>query len=717
MAKLGAAVDFNPFEQAGQQAGMSAEESGIPSLPQPDKNTPDITSAKTGFGDSLSNFLSVMSTTDPHALRDMVVKNIDGAQSGTDKNGNPYVVIGGKPYYTNQPGISGTDVAGFVGDLAKFIPAGKVASWFSNPLVRAGVAGTATALTSAVSQVAAQSRGSQQPFDGGQVALEGVFGAAGQGVGDLLVNFIKSSRPVMTATGEYTPEFQQAISQLGIDISSLGAAGQKVIFDAYQSLGAKFGRDAKAVIASANTADSPIRLTAGQASGDVRQMAREEAMRNGARGSLAQKIIGRFDERQADDISRNAEIVQGKFTPRNLPPLENQNEAGSLVYDQLRNKAGQMRQAGDDAYNAVNMQDLRVFTDATNGLKDRVRSQFVNTERILDPKLTPAAHQAAQDIFKIVPDGGAASVKDISLKQLETVRRRLATYEQAARSDADTAAVKIIRNELDGWIDEAIDNGLIRGDVAELAKLKEARSLWAKYKQSFSSNPKAVDADATRVIEKIVSRDLQPNEVMNYLYGSADIGNAAVAQRVASRLKKTYGANSEEFKRFQEAAYIRIIQDTQGNLRSPQKVVNTIDELIMGKGSGLTRELFNSDQINAIRKMRVDLARTIVPAEAKNPSKTGYEIARLLEDGMQKLGIGAAAYNASTGRFGAATVAGLLGSVKQGRNAAQAFAATRQAASVSPPGYPSAFTGAFAASAEPLQNSFFIGSGKNAGMR
>ncbi len=701
MAKIGAPVDFDPFEGVAPQGAMSATDAGIAPLPQPNEKTPDITSAPTGVGDSFSNFLSVMSTTDPKALQDMVVRNIDGAQAGTDKDGNPFVVLNGKPYYTNQPGMSGTDVAGFVGDLAKFFPAGKAASMFTNPLVRMGVAGVGTALTSAGSQVAAKARGSQQDFDGGQVALEGLFGTAGQGIGDLLVGFMKASRPIMDAAGNYTPDFRQAVAQLGIDISSLGTAGQKVIFDAYQSLGKQFGKDARQIVSAANTADSPIRLTAGQAAGDVRMMAKEEAMRNGARGAIAQRILGRFDNQQADDIARNADFIQGEFTPTGFPSLLNQNEAGGLLYEQLRSKAGQMKQAGKAAYEAVDPQALRVMDDAFGGLEQRVRSQFVNSDRVLDPQLTPSAYKAAQEVMNLAPKAGKANITDLSIKQLESTRKKLNSYWSAAQNPADRDAIRVIQNEFDSWLDDAVTDGLIRGDQSQLGKLKEARELWSRYKKAFKADPKAADADAQKVIEKITTKDLQPHEVMNYLYGSSEIGNSAVSQRVAARLKKTYGAESEEFKRLQEAAYLRIVKDTQGNLRSPQKVVNTIDELVMGKGSGLTRELFTAEQINAIRKMRVDLARTIVPAEAKNPSKTGYEIARLLEDGMEKLGLASTVANAATGRFGAASVTGLLGLAKQGKQAASAFKATRQASSVAPPPYPSAFTSAFAASAEP----------------
>ena len=91
--KFGKPLDYNPFESQPPltSQAMSAEQAGIAPLPEPVASTPDITSAPTGFGDSFRNFLAVMSTTDPQGLQDIIVRNIEGAQPGTDKSGNPFV--------------------------------------------------------------------------------------------------------------------------------------------------------------------------------------------------------------------------------------------------------------------------------------------------------------------------------------------------------------------------------------------------------------------------------------------------------------------------------------------------------------------------------------------------------------------------------------------------------------------------------------------------
>jgi len=668
-------VDYDPFGNVdvNPAAPVSSQGLGLPEFPMPNKRTPEIVSAPLGFTESFMPFLGVMSTTDPKALQDIMVKNIPGSQPGIDQEGNPFLIVDNKPYYLNKPGLSGTDVVGFIGDLFKFFPAGKLAQLGLTTGGRAAIAGTATGAIGASSQLASQALGSTQPFNVAQVGLESAFGAGGQVVGDVLSAYLRNRRPIMDATGNISGEFRAALNAAGINLADFGAKGQQSIAEAYQQLGGKFAREAKSVTAGANIADVNFPLTIGQSTGDIAQLAEEEAMRNAARGSFAQKILARFDEKQKIEVLKDLESKQKGFAVSQITTAPE--EVGGRLYELIRNKQQELKSGYKTAYEAVDPTALRFLNGAVDPLESRVRGAL--KDRVLDPTLTPASKSAISEIQTIIPKTGRANVTDISLKTIETTRKKLNEFYKAGANDTDRGNVSAIIKEFDNWLDDSISDGLIRGDINQLGKLKEARKLYAEYSTQFPKGnvSKLADADAAKVIRTIVEKDLQPSEVMNLLYGKAAIGEAQSSVRTIQRLKKMFGKDSDDFKTFQEAAFVRLTRDSQGNMLPASKIVKTIDELVMGKGSALTRDLFNAEQINTIRKLRADLNKLVVPIEAQNPSRSGYEGARAVISVLNKLGFTGAAGNlasgdiASAGAMGAASLASQVKPVIAARRA------------------------------------------------
>jgi len=668
-------VDYDPFGNldVNPAAPVSSQGLGLPEFPMPNKRTPEIVSAPLGFTESFMPFLGVMSTTDPKALQDIMVKNIPGSQPGIDQEGNPFLIVDNKPYYLNKPGLSGTDVVGFVGDLFKFLPAGKLAQLGLTTGGRAAIAGTATGVIGSSSQLASQALGSTQPFNVAQVGLESAFGAGGQVVGDVLSAYLRNRRPIMDATGNISGEFRAALNAAGINLADFGAKGQQSIAEAYQQLGGKFAREAKSVTAGANIADVNFPLTIGQSTGNIAQLAEEEAMRNAARGSFAQKILARFDEKQKIEVLKDLESKQKGFAVSQITTAPE--EVGGRLYELIRNKQQELKSGYKTAYEAVDPTALRFLNEAVDPLESRVRGAL--KDRVLDPTLTPASKSAISEIQTIIPKTGRANVTDISLKTIETTRKKLNEFYKAGANDTDRGNVSAIIKEFDNWLDDSISDGLIRGDINQLGKLKEARKLYAEYSTQFPKGnvSKLADADAAKVIRTIVEKDLQPSEVMNLLYGKAAIGEAQSSVRTIQRLKKMFGKDSDDFKTFQEAAFVRLTRDSQGNMLPASKIVKTIDELVMGKGSALTRDLFNAEQINTIRKLRADLNKLVVPIEAQNPSRSGYEGARAVISVLNKLGFTGAAGNlasgdiASAGAMGAASLASQVKPVIAARRA------------------------------------------------
>jgi len=668
-------VEGNPFEEVAKPSTqvMTNEDLGIPKLPVPTSETPEYLGAKVSLPESFKMFLGTMATTEPRALQDIILKSVEGSQGGEDEKGNPYVVIGGKPFYTNKEGLSPVDAVGFTGDIIQFLPVAKMASIAKGIASRMGIAGATSGVISAGKETGAQMLGSQQDFDTLKVGLDTAFGAGGQVVGDALTGYIRARKPVFNSAGEVSSQFKDILKQSGINFDEFGEKGKEAIVNAYKNLGAKFAQEADRVTSVASAADTGrIPLTLGQSTGEVRQIANEEAMRNAGRGTLAQKIMQRFDLAQKKAIEEEAGVVGQAIAPdaRSV----NQTEAGGTIYEMLRGKQQQMKAGVTKAYDATDLRALNIPVSAVDEMPLRVQKVIQEQNLVLDPTLTPSAAKAFDEVKNAVPKMAGVNVTDINLKSLESTRKKLNSFYGAAANDTDRTVIQTIRNEFDNWLDDTITKGLASGDPEQITKLKDARGVAKDYYSKFKVDPKSADVDAQKIIEKITSKDLTPVETMNYLFGTSKIGENQVAVRVAKKFKDIFGENSDQFNEFRQAAYMRLVQDSQGNLKPASKIVKEVDELIMGKGSQLTNEIFTPEQVKSLREFRTALAKTVTPSEAMNPSKTGYEIARLGEDLIKGLGIMTmAGGDVATG----AGLTAATGLVKPLRGATSAYQATR----------------------------------------
>jgi hypothetical protein len=561
------AVQGNPFEDQEKKvpSPSSNVDLGLPQLPVPTAQTPEITSAMVGPMESFKMFLGTLSTTDPRALQDIVLKSVEGSQGGEDAQGNPYVVIGGKPFYTNKTGLSPVDAIGFGGDLLAFLPVGKFASMAKNVATRLGIASLASGAISTGKEIGAQLLGSEQQIDTTKIALDAAFGGGGQLVGDALTTFIRNRKPVLNASGNISTQFADELKKAGININDFGSKGQEVLISAYKNLGSSFAKEAERVTGAARSAEAGgIPLTTGQATGDVRQIAREEAMRQGARGGIAQKIMQKFEEGQKAAVGQRATAIGEEIAPAST--VATQTEAGGMLFETLRAKQKELKGAVSKAYNETDLRTLAIPTETTSTLTSKISDVIKEGDFILNKELTPAASNAYNSLVNIIPKIDKANVSQINLKSLESTRRTLGQYYKAAANDADRNAVTMLTKQFDDWLDDTITKGLASGDLDQLNKLKDARALSRDYFSKFKIDPKAADVDAQKVIDKIVSKDLTPVETMNYLFGAAKLGDNQTAVRTAKKFKEIFGEKSPEFDEFRRAAYLRLVQDTQGNI-------------------------------------------------------------------------------------------------------------------------------------------------------
>jgi len=590
---------------------------------------------------------------DDAALGNILAKHLPDAEVLYDtdpKTGQsvPYLSHKGKAYYLNKPGFSLADVENIGGQVAQYLPAGKIASagkTLASQLRRAFLGAGAT---SVAGDVAVDAMGGGTGVDIPKAAVNAVVAPIAQGIGSKLYPLLKGNR-FTGAFGQLTPEGADALRRAGVDPSLLNAQGIAQINETLARLGGKFGDDATAATQgnAAIGAQEGIRLTQGQASGDLRQIAREEAMRNYARGKGAGDTLKDFDTLQQSDI-RNALMQQQAqlgvvtapgvklapgFAPGSAPRFANEYEAGAGLTTGIRSREEAASNAIGAAYDEARRFDMRFGAESLPDLKARVRNSLGEAGVVRSEMLAPATMKA-EELIKNVGRGTGLKFRDVSLQQLEKTRRELNFLWRSAK-DEDRRGVRMVIKSLDDWIDNSVDAGLASGDPAAIEALKKARELRTRYGSMFEEG-RGADSDAGKVLQKIINTDVTPNEAVNLIFGYGELGQAGVSVRVAKRLKTIVGADSPDWGQYREAAFMRLIGGPQGQ-GGPQVIVSRIDRALDGRGMSLTKEIFSEDEIKRLRALRHAINRTITPKGVANPSKTGYEVSRMLEDAFGKV--------------------------------------------------------------------------------
>lgn len=365
-----------------------------------------------------------------------------------------------------------------------------------------------------------------------------------------------------------------------------------------------------------------VPLTRGQATGNVGQQAYEEAARHASRGLPAQKLMERFDARQAQAIQEATEGVSRSLGGAPVAP----GEAGEAVAQAVRGRAETLREGANQAYERAAAKEAFIASDEVSRLAQRVTQGLDEAGIVLDTYGNYPGAQAAMNLLRRVSgfEGAPADGQVVaqSLKGIEQARKALIQVKPANAEDG--RALGAIRESFDNWISDAMDQKLFSGDASALDDLLEARSLWSQYKGLTA----AKKGDAPKLISKIATEERTGDEVANWLLGSATAGQAGRSARTAIELRRILGKDSAEWQALKQAAWQKALNPNRG--KGPQAVVSSIEKFISGEGAPLARALFDQNELAQMRKLANVIKFTIANPKATNPSKTGYEMARLL---------------------------------------------------------------------------------------
>ncbi|MBX3518438.1 MAG: cell wall hydrolase [Xanthobacteraceae bacterium] len=390
----------------------------------------------------------------------------------------------------------------------------------------------------------------------------------------------------------------------------------------------------------AENAEFNIPLTAGEATGNLRQMGWENAARNNAKGEYPGHQMQQFDARRADAVNTAVnETIGSRFGPRVAA-----DQAGDMTAQAMRDKAALLRADADNAYSAAANKNAWIAADEVANLGKRVTDELEKAGIRLDTYGNYPGSQNAMNILKRVsgfegaPQNGQVLAQ--SLEGLEQARKSL--LKVRAGSAEDGRALGEIKKQFDNWISDAIDKRLFQGDPTALDDLKKARALWSQYK-----GMTAAERGPMQIISRMVNEERTGAEVANWLISSSTVGQAGISARVAARVKGIVGATSDEWQAIRSAAWDRVVNDATGNPRNAQQIAKAIEDLTRGNGKALASQLYSPAELGQMQRLAVAIRNTATDPRAFNPSRSGYELVRAMGDKLGLVIFGAGAGGAS----------------------------------------------------------------------
>lgn len=624
------------------------------------KDMGELSQAGLNRANSLKSFSAYMTTTDPQKLQNILTTGdlaIPGALKTQDPEGNPGIVIDGKPFYLNKPGMSGADAFGFFGDLVSYIPAGKLASVFNKGYQRMFAASIGTGATTTIKEMLSQQFGSDEPIDTTIIALDAVFGGAGQRIGDALSNYVASRKKFKDAAGNYTDDFKQALKEAGLNLEDITKEGRRVLERAYQHIGRTMGQqvsDVRGAVSQAEADIFQIPLTKGQRTGDIEQLGREEGMRHGVYGDKGKKVIGEFDVSQSKAIEAGVQKVGEKLSDSPVPInlFADPMEGASTLISRLQKVASEEKDTVKKLYDVTKMATLEVIPEAITDIAPSARRLIKEADVDLSKEITPVALQMMNKINQFsqkakpkepfMPTPDVKTIANVPIKELEAFRRQLGQLAKNTTNASDSRAATQIMQSFDDWLEKSIDDSLIVGEATDLETLKEARSFFKQYAKKFrEKGGRSIDAQAQKLITKMLDPNINANDALALFFGRGRIGETSVQTAVLKKLQSIFKDDPEALTMFRQTALLRLVQDKQNNMLSSKQMVNRIDDLLTGGGKEFAEVLLNDSQRDTLKAFRNSVSRTIMPQEAMNPAKTAYTLARLARDVLSALGLGA----------------------------------------------------------------------------
>lgn len=462
------------------------------------------------------------------------------------------------------------------------------------------------------------------------------------------------------------------------------------------------GVSAAANVKAAGEFDIP--LSRAQATRSVSQANIEDQLRS-------QGAMSKFDAKQRAAVGKAASDIQSRIAGE-TPLIQSADEAYGGVQQALRGKRDFLKSASKDAYKiSVDDPSVMVPAEAVVELPKFIRGRLTQENIIVDPMYHTGAAKALDFIDSYIgrmpkPGGDIQSVQ-AQLKWIENLRSALRKNFPAMGQDAP--ALRQIGRAVDEWNDAIFDHGLVSGSDEVLATLKDARSKWKDFKNLVE--PKAKNGGeinptyaAQARVRDIIGKEMSPDEIGRYLFGSSVAAPKKDSWMTALELKKHLGANSPEWNGVRQSFWLRATR-AGDEMLNPDRIAKNIDAFVK-ENKGVASALFSPKELDEMGKFSTTLKMLNPPKEGRNASNSTNRLIPILrgygQNVMAMLGMGVSA-GAGMEPLSALGMGAITSGVTKGANALRQSSLVDAATNVPIPTRPTGrVTGAIRGVTSPL---------------
>lgn len=385
-----------------------------------------------------------------------------------------------------------------------------------------------------------------------------------------------------------------------------------------------------------------VTLSEGQFTGDLPTIQREQSAIRGQSGAKPQAVAQRFVDQQAAQIDQAGQNVMQGLDRYGQVIAESPQQAADVAQRTIRSEAARARAGVDTAYATARSLPGDVHLGVFEGITPKVKYNLSNApEPIIIDELTPRASKALSYIEDQVsnlrirndadPFGSKGIPSDavgVTLSGIDQWRKNLVAMRRdayASGNGADGRAMSAVVNQFDNIVDDAINGGLFSGDQRAVRAWNVARASHADYRSTFA---KGKNDPVGRVVEKVLGDRTNapaiPNDVADFLYGSAGVNPNSLNLGVARRFQEILGPASPEWSGVKQGMWTRLTERPQGF--SNKQIADRIDRFLNTDGVEMANFMYTPSQRDLMRNYADLMRRTTVPQAGANWSGTARPV-------------------------------------------------------------------------------------------
>lgn len=404
-----------------------------------------------------------------------------------------------------------------------------------------------------------------------------------------------------------------------------------------------------------------VKLTKGQATGDVAQQMQEESLRHGGRGPWAMRLMKQRDEANKTALDAHGIDIRDTMAPgRGADPIgsaDTLNWSARRYVDRMKKEGGEKI---DEALKAGVWVDANKLNGLQTHLADAMEGRGKGTgvpEFVID-ELSPTAQIAVKRIQNFV-DNMPKGTAEVNLAGIEQLRRQLGALSGANPNDARVLGA--VKKAYDTWMDDAVDTGVrrtgqgsplalpgpgVRTTEEVLADLKEGRSIYRKGMEL--ENPKKGVEGSSRV-KDIAKEGAVPEATLRFFTPDNNGNLKPDAGPAIEQLQKHFPQGSPEMAQIKDMVLAQLTQGDAG------RIASRVNNFVTNNPS-VAKRLFSEQELSQLKDWGAANKRMVPDPKAINPSKSSYGI-------MNKIGEKAGNMATIAGGFLAGGPGAIAGSV------------------------------------------------------